>query len=53
MELTKQARDTSSEQQEETMKILIEEAENLYKKIDKAQTYSVDMQRPRAVSLGK
>ena len=37
MELTKQARDTSSEQQEETMKILIEEAERLLRQIDKAQ----------------
>ena len=37
MELAQKARDTSSEQQEETMKILIEEAERLLRQIDKAQ----------------
>ena len=37
MELTQQARDTSSEQQGETMKILIEEADRLRRQIDKAQ----------------
>ena len=42
MELTQQARDTASEQQEETMKILIEEAEKLYKQIDKAQVHLIN-----------
>lgn len=42
MELTQQARDTSSEQQGETMKILIEEAERLYRKIDKAQVHLIN-----------
>ena len=42
MELTQQARDTSSEQQEETMKILIEEAERLYNQIDKAQVHLIN-----------
>ena len=42
MELTKQARDTSSEQQGETMKILIEEAERLYRQIDKAQVHLIN-----------
>ena len=37
MELAQKARDTSSEQQEETMKILIEEADRLRRQIDKAQ----------------
>ena len=42
MELTQQARDTSSEQQGETMKILIEEAERLYRQIDKAQVHLIN-----------
>ena len=42
MELTQQARDTSSEQQGATMKILIEEAEKLYKQIDKAQVHLIN-----------
>ena len=42
MELTQQARDTSSEQQGETMKILIKEAEELYKHIDKAQVHLIN-----------
>ena len=42
MELTKQARDTSSEQQEETMKILIEEAERLRRQIDEAQVHLIN-----------
>ena len=42
MELTQQARDTSSEQQGETMKILIEEAERLYNQIDKAQVHLIN-----------
>ena len=42
MELTKQARDTASEQQGETMKILIEEAERLYRQIDKAQVHLIN-----------
>ena len=42
MELTQQARDTSSEQQEETMKILIEEAERLRRQIDKAQVHLIN-----------
>ena len=42
MELTKQARDTSSEQQEEKMKILIEEADRLRRQIDKAQVHLVN-----------
>lgn len=42
MELTQQARDTSSEQQEETMNILIEEAERLRRKIDKAQVHLIN-----------
>ena len=42
MELTQQARDTSSEQQEETMKILIEEADRLRRQIDKAQVHLIN-----------
>lgn len=42
MELTQQARDTSSEQQGETMKMLIEEAERLYRQIDKAQVHLIN-----------
>ena len=42
MELTQQARDTSSEQQGETMKILIEEAERLCRQIDKAQVHLIN-----------
>ena len=42
MEPTQQARDTSSEQQEETMKILIEEAERLRRQIDKAQVHLIN-----------
>ena len=42
MELTQQARDTSSEQQGETMKILIEEAERLRRQIDKAQVHLIN-----------
>ena len=42
MELTQQARDTSSEQQGGTMKILIEEAERLYRQIDKAQVHLIN-----------
>ena len=42
MELTQQARDTSSEQQEETMKILIEEAERLRRQIDEAQVHLIN-----------
>ena len=42
MELTKQARDTSSEQQEEKMKILIEEADRLRRQIDKAQVHLIN-----------
>ena len=42
MELTQQARDTASEQQEETMKILIEEAERLRRQIDKAQVHLIN-----------
>ena len=42
MELTQKARDTSSEQQGETMKILIEEAERLYRQIDKAQVHLIN-----------
>ena len=42
MEPTQQARDTSSEQQGETMKILIEEAERLYRQIDKAQVHLIN-----------
>ena len=42
MELTQQARDTSNEQQEETMKILIEEAERLRRQIDKAQVHLIN-----------
>ena len=42
MELTQQARDTSSEQQGETMKILIEEAERLYRQIDKTQVHLIN-----------
>ena len=42
MELTQQARDTSSEQQGETMKILIEEAERLYRQIDKVQVHLIN-----------
>ena len=42
MELTQQARDTSSEQQGETMKILIEEAERLYRQIGKAQVHLIN-----------
>lgn len=42
MELTQQARDTASEQQGETMKILIEEAERLRRQIDKAQVHLIN-----------
>lgn len=42
MELTQKARDTSSEQQGETMKILIEEAERLYRQIDKVQVHLIN-----------
>ena len=42
MELAQKARDTSSEQQGETMKILIEEAERLYRQIDKAQVHLIN-----------
>ena len=42
MELAQQARGTSSEQQEETMKILIEEAERLRRQIDKAQVHLIN-----------
>ena len=42
MELTQQARDTASEQQEETMKILIEEAERLRRQIDEAQVHLIN-----------
>ena len=42
MKLAQKARDTSSEQQEETMKILIEEAEKLHKQIDKAQVHLIN-----------
>ena len=42
MELTQQARDTSSEQQEETMKILIEEADRLRRQIGKAQVHLIN-----------
>ena len=42
MELTQQARDTSNEQQGETMKILIEEAERLCRQIDKAQVHLIN-----------
>ena len=42
MEPTQQARDTSSEQQEETMKILIEEADRLRRQIDKAQVHLIN-----------
>ena len=42
MEPTQQARETSSEQQEETMKILIEEAERLRRQIDKAQVHLIN-----------
>ena len=42
MELTQQARDTSSEQQEGTMKILIEEADRLRRQIDKAQVHLIN-----------
>ena len=42
MEPTQQARDTSSEQQEETMKILIEEAERLRRQIDEAQVHLIN-----------
>ena len=42
MELTQQARDTSSEQQEEKMKILIEEADRLRRQIDKAQVHLIN-----------
>ena len=42
MELAQKARDTSSEQQEETMKILIEEAERLLRQIDKAQVHLIN-----------
>ena len=42
MELTQQARDTSSEQQGETMKILIEEAERLRRQIDEAQVHLIN-----------
>ena len=42
MEPTQQARDTSNEQQEETMKILIEEAERLRRQIDKAQVHLIN-----------
>ena len=42
MELTQQARDTASEQQEETTKILIGEAERLRRQIDKAQVHLIN-----------
>ena len=42
MELAQKARDTSSEQREETMKILIEEAERLRRQIDKAQVHLIN-----------
>ena len=42
MELAQQARGTSSEQQEETMKILIEEADRLRRQIDKAQVHLIN-----------
>ena len=42
MELTQQARGTSSEQQEETMRILIEEAERLRRQIDEAQVHLIN-----------
>ena len=42
MELTKQARGTSSEQQRETMKMLIEEADRLRRQIDKAQAHLIN-----------
>ena len=42
MELAQKARDTSSEQQEETMKILIEEADRLRRQIDKAQVHLIN-----------